>query len=132
MTITVGDTFGPYSFGPVDPEAMRVWAGVLADDNPIHLDPAAVRAMGLGDKRINQGPANLAYAINALMTAFPGGRIARLTNRFTANVLEDDMLGTTVTVTGIEGGLIRCSFAVEVAGSGPAVTGTAEVVAPRS
>ena len=63
-------------------EAMKLWAKVLRDPTPIHLDPEAVRAKGLGDRVINQGPANVAAAINPLLTRFPGQVLTDLSVRF--------------------------------------------------
>ena len=39
-------------------DAMDVFADILDDPNPIHLDPEAVGRRGLGDRTINQGPAS--------------------------------------------------------------------------
>jgi acyl dehydratase len=83
--LAIGDTIPPFTIG-VAPASMKVWAKILHDPNPIHLDPAAVRAKGLGERVINQGPANLAYIVNALHGAFPGGTIEMLDVRFLDNV----------------------------------------------
>lgn len=85
MTLAVGDAISPFTIA-VTPESMKVWAKILHDPNPIHLDPAVVRAKGLGDRVINQGPTNLAYIVNALHGAFPGGMIEMLDVRFLDNV----------------------------------------------
>lgn len=81
-----GDRLAPFVIEAVDPGAMRAWAGFLRDPNPIHLDPAATRALGLGDRVINQGPANLAYVMNLLAENFPGMRIGSLATRFVGNL----------------------------------------------
>ena len=86
MTVSVGDALPPFVIDRISPEGMRDWSVFLADPNPIHLDVEAVRAKGLGDKRINQGPINVAYVINMLMAAFPGGQIAAMDSRFLDNV----------------------------------------------
>lgn len=85
MTPKVGDAIAPFRI-PVTPDSMKVWAQALRDPNPMHLDPAFVRAKGLGDSVINQGPANLAYIVNALQTAFPMAEIEALDIRFVDNV----------------------------------------------
>jgi len=82
MNPKVGDALEPFRFGPIDPQAMVVWSEILGDPNPIHLDGEAVKAMGLGTQRINQGPANLAYLINGVLQSFPQGKIERITSRF--------------------------------------------------
>lgn len=128
MTPRTGVTLKPFRFGPVDPRSMVAWSEILRDTNPIHLDVEAVKAMGLGARRINQGPANLAYLINAVLLSFPGAKIERIENRFIGNVLEDDMIVVTGTVTKVDSlpnaSSVTCEMILEVAGRGPAVTGT--------
>ena len=86
MTYAVGDELPPFIIEAVDPEAMKQWAVFLADPNQIHLDVEFVKAKGLGDRVINQGPINVAYMMNFLINAFPQGRIATMTSRFLDNV----------------------------------------------
>jgi acyl dehydratase len=69
---------------------MHTIAGVLRDRNPIHLDPAAAAVAGLGDRVINQGPANLAYVIEMLRIAFPTHRLASLDSSFLSSVRAGD------------------------------------------
>lgn len=132
MSVRVGDALQPFRFGPVDPAAMVVWSEILRDPNPIHLDVEAVKAMGLGTRRINQGPINLAYLINGVLLSFPDGRIEQLSSRFVGNVLEDDLIVVTGTVTAVEptvnGTRVTCEMVLTVDGRGPAVTGTVRVL----
>ena len=86
MTPVAGDLLKPFRIANVSPETMKSWAKVLRDPNPIHLDPKAVMAMGLGDRVISQGPVNLAYVISMLYGAFPGSRLELLDVRYVANV----------------------------------------------
>lgn len=134
MIPKVGDVLETFRFGPVDPQSMVVWSEILKDPNPIHLDVAAVKAMGLGTRRINQGPANLAYLINGVLRAFPGAKIEQVSNRFVGNVLEDDMIlvsGSVNRVESVTGGLrVTCEMVLDVEGRGPAVTGTVQVLVP--
>lgn len=127
----VGDNLPPFRIASVSPHAMREWATFLHDDNPLHLDPEAVRAKGLGDKVINQGPANVAYLINMLMAAFPGAEIEMLESRFMDNVYGGDAIATFGTVTGIdptaEGSRISCDIGLEVEGRGAVILGTAVI-----
>ena len=89
MKLAIGDVLPNFTI-LVTPGSMKVWAPILRDPNPIHLDPAVVKAKGLGDKVINQGPTNVAYIINALQQAFPGGEIEALDVRFLDNVFDGD------------------------------------------
>lgn len=128
MTPDIGDALQVFRFGPIDPRSMATWAGLLKDPNPIHLDVEAVKGMGLGDRRINQGPANLAYLINPVLQTFPGARFERIVNRFIGNVFEGDMIVATGTVTRVDpstdGTRVTCDMVLEAVGRGAVVTGT--------
>jgi acyl dehydratase len=127
MTHAVGDTLPPFTIDAVSAEAMKQWAVFLADPNPIHLDVEVVRAKGLGDRVINQGPANVAYMMNMLMRAFPGGRITSMDSRFLDNVYAGDRATVTGTVTGIDGNRITCEFSLDIDGRGTVNSGSATV-----
>ena len=89
--MTAGDSL-PTLRHQVQPAAMAVMAELLHDPNPIHLEPAAVKAAGLGERVINQGPANLGYIINMLDSAFPDFRVAKIESRYLANVRGGDVV----------------------------------------
>jgi acyl dehydratase len=125
MSYSVGDALPPFVIESVSPDAMRDWSVFLADPNPIHLDVDVVKAKGLGDKRINQGPINVAYMMNMLMAAVPGCRIEAMDSRFLDNVYEGDHLTASGTVTAIDGNRIACEFTLDVAGRGTVNSGTA-------
>lgn len=111
-----------WRFGPIDPAAMRTLADVLNDPNPIHLDAEAVKAAGLGDRVINQGPANLAYVFNMLEEA--GLEVTSLEARFTGNVRGGDMIEAQGAV---EAG--ACAFNLVTGDGVGAITGSATVKA---
>lgn len=120
--MTPGTALSPFIIDSVSPEAMKEWAVFLADPNPIHLDPEAVKALGLGDRVINQGPANLAYVINLLMQNFPGWQIAKLETRFNGNVLAGDRAIAGGEITEAEETSITCDAWLEIEGRGKALT----------
>jgi acyl dehydratase len=128
--ISVGDTLPAWRIAAVNPDNMRRLAETLRDPNPIHLDPAAVAKLGLGERVINQGPANLAYIINMLHAAFPGARLIQLDARFLANVFGGDAVEAGGHVTGIDdsGKRITCNTWLNVDGRGPAVSAQAELL----
>lgn len=128
MTYAVGDALPPFTIHSVDPAAMKQWAVFLADPNPIHLDADVVKAKGLGDRVINQGPANVAYLINMLMAAFSGGRIEAMDTRFLDNVYGGDTVTACGTVTGVEDARVSCEFTLDVEGRGPVNSGTATIL----
>lgn len=127
MSYAVGDALPPFTIESVSPEAMQQWAVFLADPNPIHLDVEVVKAKGLGDRVINQGPANVAYMMNMLMRAFPGGRIKAMDSRFLDNVYGGDRATVTGTVAAIDGNSISCTFTLDVEGRGTVNSGTATI-----
>jgi 3-hydroxybutyryl-CoA dehydratase len=128
MSYAVGDTLPPFVIESVSPEAMKQWAVFLADPNPIHLDVEVVKAKGLGDRVINQGPINVAYMMNMLMAAFPGARIEALDSRFLDNVYGSDKSVASGTITAIEGNRISCEFTLDVEGRGTVNSGTATII----
>lgn len=45
-----GEKLPAVSLGPLDIAAIGLYARASGDDNPVHLDPAAARAIGLSDQ----------------------------------------------------------------------------------
>jgi 3-hydroxybutyryl-CoA dehydratase len=108
----------------VEPEAVARVAAILRDPNPIHLDPAAAGAVGLAGP-INQGPANLAYAVNMLLAAFPGACVLSIESRYLANVTVGDRVQAEGSVLSREGSQVTCEFRVLNGAGIAAVIGTA-------
>ena len=127
MNYSVGDTLPSFTIENVSPHAMKEWAVFLADPNPIHLDVEVVKAKGLGDRVINQGPINVAYMMNMLMQAFPGGVIRSMDSRFLDNVYGGDRATVTGTVAAIDGRSVTCEFTLEIDGRGAVNSGTATI-----
>jgi len=128
--VHVGDILPTFELGFVDPEAMKVWSKALRDPNPIHLDREAVKAAGLGDRRINPGPANVAYIINMLTAAFPGKQVGALDARFLDNVFEGEAVVAGGTVSAVDGSAVDCEIWLDALGRGRVVGGTARMVDP--
>ena len=135
MTVDVGTAIPVWEIDSVDPEKMKIMAALLMDPTPIHLDPAVVQALGMGDRVINQGPLNMGYVMN-MLTAWTGSAqcIRDIRLRFRGNVFAGDHVRATGTVTAVreEAGvrLADCEVALEVVGGRTALTGTATVVLP--
>ena len=132
--MNVGDTLKPFRIASVSPEGMKAWAKFLHDPNPIHLDPAVVKAKGLGDRVINQGPANLAYLINMLQGAVPDGLIESLEVRYVDNVFGGEAVeaGGTVKDVSEDGSKRRvsCEVWLRAEARGAVLTGTAILATP--
>lgn len=127
-----GAELGPRTIDPVDSESMRVLAEILADPNPIHLDGAAAQAAGLGDRPVNQGPANLGYVLDMLRDSLPGVEVTQLRARLLRNVCQGDLVVARGRVERVESLVDRtrigCQVWLEVEGGATALEGRAELV----
>jgi 3-hydroxybutyryl-CoA dehydratase len=87
------------------------YAAASGDFNPIHIDPEAGKAAGLGGN-ILQGLCTLSWAVEGVVN-YVGDptRIARVRVRFSKPVMIDDTVTFKGAVTKIEGG--RATFEVE-------------------
>ena len=65
---SIGSEFPNYDVGSGDAEKMKTMAVLIQDPNPIHWDVESVKRLGLGSEPINQGPNNMAYVVNALVS----------------------------------------------------------------
>lgn len=130
----VGDRIPEWVVESVPAENMKVMALLLRDPNPIHWDVAAVKALGMGDKPVNQGPSNKAYIINMLLVWLgDAGRLRSVHVRFQANVFAGDRVIAGGVVTGLrdEGGdrLADCEVWLDRDDGTRVVQGTAVVLA---
>ena len=132
VAAVVGAPLPLYTLAAVKPESMRLWAQILRDPNPIHLDPQAVRAKGLGDNVINQGPANLAYLITMLQRAFPGAVLESLDVRYAGMVYGGDAVEASGSirevVMGESGMRTTCEVSLSAAGRPGVISGVACLV----
>lgn len=103
MEIQVGTLIPVFRIDDVDAEKMKTMAALLRDPNPIHFDVDAVRALGMGERVVNQGPNNVGYVVNMLL-AWLGDPAAIVTVqvRFRGNVFAGDRLEAGGEVTDIE------------------------------
>jgi acyl dehydratase len=130
--VEVGDRIPEWHLPRVSREKMKTLAPILADPNPIHWDLETVRALGMGDRPINQGPNNMAYVMN-MLAAWSGGHhhLRQLRVRFAGNVLGDDHVVARGAVTGLrtEGGrtVAECDVELVVVDGATALAGTALV-----
>jgi acyl dehydratase len=136
MDVQVGTPLPTRVVERVDIAEMKTMAALLQDPNPIHWDPASTRALGMGERTVNQGPTNMAYVMNMLL-AWVGNEPSRLRAinlRFLANVFDGDRVEAGGRVTGMRevGGerLADCEVWLDVARGARALAGTATVVLP--
>ncbi len=112
---------------------MKTMALLLRDPNPIHWDVEAVKAVGLGDRVINQGPTNKAYIINAIIDWVGDPKALRsISVRFRGNVYggESVVAGGVVTAIRHADGeeLADCDVWLRNADGHDVIAGTATVV----
>ncbi len=92
MNIKMNDEIPSLIIPSVDPQKMKTMAALLRDPYPIHWDVDGNEKMGIKGKVVNQGPLNLSYIVNMLMSWQGSDCIRRLTVRFTGWVLDGDTL----------------------------------------
>lgn len=124
-SLTVGSRLGPWMLAAVRAEQMRVLADLLDDPNQIHLDPELVRSLGMGDRVINQGPANLGYILNMLTIAARDFELERIHVRFVRNVFADDAVTADGHVDDVDRDRVHCTVWLDVGDAERAVEGTA-------
>lgn len=83
------------TFDAISGPEMAEWCELMADDNAIHLTQAAAEAAGFGPRRVNPGPANLAYLLSCLPSRAEEG-LSEIDVHYTGNVFEGDNLHATV------------------------------------
>jgi acyl dehydratase len=93
MVVKVGDQLPTWEVASVDAARMKTMAVLLKDPNPIHFDIASVIRLGMGDRLVNQGPNNVGYLFNLLISWLGDpSAVEQVRVRFRANVLEGDRL----------------------------------------
>ena len=114
-------------FGPVSTEAMKTMAAILQDPNPIHWDVEVVKALGMGDRVVNQGPINMAFLVNTI-TSWTGdpGALRSLTIRYQANVHAGDTVRCEASVNDRTTGSAELTLLESVDGT-PVISGSASV-----
>ena len=91
---TVGQSLSPLVKPPIEQEQLRLYAAASGDHNPIHLDTAAARRVGL-DGVIAHGMLSMAFLgqfVNQQIADDPGARVGRLKVRYIAMVRPGDTL----------------------------------------
>ena len=124
-----GQALEPHVIESVSPEPMKTMAAILDDPNPIHYDTASVRALGLGERPINQGPSNLGYLMEMLVE-FAGSaeRLRRVRVRFLGNVFAGERVECKGSVTSVDAAAGTAELAVEASADGrPVLSGIAVI-----
>lgn len=132
MGVRVGDRLPVYEVDSVSAEKMKTMSALMRDANPLHYDPEAVQALGLGKRVVNQGPLNQAYVVSMLGNWAGGGdRVRAIRLRYLGNVFAEERVraGGTVTAVRTENGttIADCDVHLDVVGGTRVLSGTARV-----
>jgi acyl dehydratase len=133
--VAVDDPIPAWNVASVSADKMKIFSALIRDPNPIHIDAEAARALGLGQREINQGPISLGYLMN-MLGAWCGdvSRVRRVRVRFQSNVEAGDGVVASGKVTALEQGdgevLAECEVWLDVVGGARAMAGTATVALP--
>ena len=125
--VQAGQVLEPLVVEKVDTEKMKTMAAILRDPNPIHYDVDVVRALGMGDAPVNQGPINLGFLLE-MVSRFGGGpeSVRRIKLRFLGNVFGGERVECTGTVTSVDRDAHLAELEVQAASNGrPVLGGTA-------
>jgi acyl dehydratase len=125
--LTPGDALAPFVIQSVSPEAMRTLTALLRDPTPIHFAPEVVEQLGMGTRVINQGPANVGYVVNGLLTGLPDHELEHLQVRFLGNVLGEDRVVAGGQVRDVDDGRATIDVWLDVDGGERALEGVAVV-----
>lgn len=94
----IGQSLSPLVKPPIEQEQLQRYAAASGDYNPIHLDPAAARRVGLNGV-IAHGMLSMAFLgqfVNQQIADLPGARVGQLKVRYVGMV----SLGDTLTCLG--------------------------------
>jgi acyl dehydratase len=128
----IGTRLPQYAVAPFTGAELSAYAEISGDANPLHLDAALARKIGLAAPPVH-GMLLLATFESALQEWRPDLRIERLSGRFTQPILEDEAVtlsGRVVRVSEGEPPHILLRLMANGASRAPAVVGEA-VVVPR-
>ncbi|OZC79063.1 hypothetical protein CH274_16630 [Rhodococcus sp. 06-418-5] len=128
LDLRFGATLPTVVLPAVSAEKMKTMAALLSDSNPIHFDVDAVRALGMGERPVNQGPTNMAYIMNYLGEVFGSvNDVRKLSVRFVGNVCAGDVLEVSGTVDDVDVDLCTVTVELRIQGGPLALTGHASV-----
>jgi 3-hydroxybutyryl-CoA dehydratase len=133
-----GHATGSWKLKQVDSARMKILALLLADPNPVHLDPEAARRLNIADREVNQGPSNMAMVVNMLTQTWPDAELRQLRVRLLGQVLADEgveavgniLQSATFETDGHEFQRLTVQFMLSVDGRGTVAVGEAELERP--
>jgi acyl dehydratase len=128
--VAIGHEIPPWTMEHVDPARMKTMAAILRDPYTVHWDRAGNERLGIGPRVVNQGPLNVGYIANMLMSWAGPDCVRRLTLAFARPVLDGDRVtarGVVSDLATVDGALLAtCDVWLDREGE-HVVTGTAVV-----
>jgi acyl dehydratase len=115
--LSVGQALPRHVIDPVQVGPMKVVAALLDDPVPLHFNVEEVKALGMGDRLINQGPLGAAYLLEmAIRFAGDAARVRRAAVRLLGTVRAGDRIVCTGVVSEIDrtAGIATLELAAEV------------------
>lgn len=107
-TYAVGDTFTHVR--TCDRYRPLYYAAASGDFNPIHIDPDAGRAAGLGGN-ILQGLCTMGWAVEGFVNYLGDpGKVSKVKVRFSRPVMVEDIITVTGKVTAISNGVLTAEL----------------------
>lgn len=108
---------------------MKTIAAIMRDPNPTHFDVETVRILGLGDRLLNQGPANAGYLME-LVRRHAGGaaNVRAFSVRYLGTVHEGDAVVCAGTVAAVDAEAKTATLELSASVDGtPVVAGSAVI-----
>jgi 3-hydroxybutyryl-CoA dehydratase len=132
-TIRAGTRLPSFVVAAVDPGRMATMAALLDDPTTIHLDRVESARQGFGERRVNQGPMAIGYALEMLRrwTGEPDP-VTRLRIRFLDNVFEGERLVCDGEVVAVDAEAGTCAVEFVLTSSGRKVASGSATVRPPS
>ncbi len=110
-TYAVGDTFTHVR--TCDRYRPLYYAAASGDFNPIHIDPDAGRAAGLGGN-ILQGLCTMGWAVEGFVNYLGDpGKVSKVKVRFSRPVMVEDIITVTGKVTAISNGVLTAELSAK-------------------
>jgi hydroxyacyl-ACP dehydratase HTD2-like protein with hotdog domain len=126
--VSAGTRLEPLSV-EVESGKMKTVAAIMRDPNPTHYDVETVRSLGLGERLLNQGPANAGYLMEFVRRNAGGAAgVRRFSVRYLSTVHEGDVVVCEGTVTAVDSdaGTAELELSAAVEGA-PVIAGSAVI-----
>lgn len=126
-----GEKIAPRIIGPFDAAALRAYAEISGDDNPLHLDRAIAAQVGLGGRPVH-GMKILAAFEPMIFAWRPDLALIELSGQFLTPALEEETIALSARVAKLDGEVIVLRLTAQTASGAPALIGEARLRASEN